>query len=144
MTNQIVKNCPPVGFFKSFVVEKTGEHKDQFNLKVKGLTPLVDAIRLFALEKGVRETSTLGRIKAMKDIHSVVKEHADELEQALEFIMVLRIDHQLGQIEEGRKPDNFINPNKLSNIERKTLREAFHLISKLQGHLIEMYKPLIA
>jgi len=143
MANQIVKNTPPVGFFKSFVVEKTGEHKDEFNLKVKGLTPLVDVVRLFSLERGIRETSTLGRIKALRDIHPIVKQYADEVEQAFEFIMVLRIDHQFGQIRENRKPDNFINPNKLSNIERKTLREAFHLISKLQGQIIEIYKPLI-
>ena len=143
MANQIVRNTPPVGFFKSFVVEKTGEHKDEFNLKVKGLTPLVDVVRLFSLERGIQETSTLGRIKALRDIHPIVKQYADELEQAFEFIMVLRIDHQFGQIKENRQPDNFINPNKLSNIERKTLREAFHLISKLQGQIIEIYKPLI-
>lgn len=143
MANQMVRNTPPVGFFKSFVVEKTGEHKDEFNLKIKGLSPLVDVVRLFSLEKGIRETSTLGRIKALRDIHPIVKQHADELEQVFEFIMVLRMDHQFGQIKEGREPDNFINPNKLSNIERKTLREAFHLISKLQGQITEVYKPLI-
>ncbi len=143
MANQIVKNAPPVGFFKSFVVEKSGEHKDEFNLKIKGLSPLVDAVRLFALEKGIRETSTLGRINALKGIHPIVKGYPDEIEQAFEFIMVLRIHHQFGQINEGKNPDNFINPNRLSNIERKTLREAFHLITKLQSLIVETYKPLI-
>jgi CBS domain-containing protein len=144
MANQMMRNTPPVGFFKSFVVEKSGEHKDEFNLKIKGLTPLIDIIRLFALEKGIRETSTLGRMKALREIHPIVKQYADELEQAYEFLMVLRIHHQFGQIREGRNPDNFINPNKLSNIERKTLREAFHLISKLQAEITEIYKPFIA
>ena len=143
MANQIVRNTPPVGFFKSFVVEKTGEHKNEFNLKVRGLTPLIDTVRFFSLERGIRETSTLGRIRVLKDVHPVVKQYAEELEQAFEFIMVLRIHHQFSQLSEGKQPDNFINPNKLSSIEKKTLREAFHLISKLQGHIIEMYKPLI-
>ncbi len=143
MANTIMKNSPPIGFLKSFVVEKSGEHKDMFHLKVKGLTPLADALRLFALERGVKETSTLGRIHALKERHATVREHAESMEQAFEFIMLLRIHHQFEQITEGRKPDNFINPNSLSNLEKKTLKEAFHLISKVQGTILERYKPFI-
>ena len=143
MANTITKNAPPIGFLKSFVVEKSGEHKDELNLKLKGITPLVDAVRLFALERGVKETSTIGRINALKDKHTIVKEYAEGLEHAFEYIMLLRIHHQFRQIESGQTPDNFINPNSLSNLEKKTLREAFHLISKLQGLIIERYKPFI-
>ena len=88
-----IKNTPPIGFFKSFVVEKGGEHKDELNLKVKGLAPLVDIVRLFALEKGVRETSTLERIETLRSMHTIVEEYADDFEYAFEFIMLLRI-HQ--------------------------------------------------
>jgi hypothetical protein len=87
MANMIMKNTPPVGFFKSFVVEKSGEHKDEFNLKIKGIAPLTDAVRLFALEKGVIETSTFGRIQALKDKHSIIKEYSSELEHAFDFFM---------------------------------------------------------
>ena len=143
MANTIIKNTPPIGFFKSFVVEKSGEHKDEFNLKIKGLAPLTDAVRLFALEKGVIETSTLGRIQALKGKHSIIKEYASELEHAFDFIMILRIQHQHEQIKKGLQPDNFINPERLSNLEKKTIREAFHLISKLQDLIFEIYKPFI-
>ncbi len=143
MANTIIRNTPPVGFLKAFVVEKTGEHKNAFNLKMKGIAPLVDAVRLFALEKGIRETSTVGRINALKEIHPVVKEYADELAHAFEFIMFLRIHHQFEQLKTGKNPDNFINPNTLGNLEKKTLKEAFNLIAKLQGAIIETYKPMI-
>lgn len=143
MANTIINNMPPLSLFKSFVVEKSGEHKDEFDLKVKGIAPLVDAVRLFALERGVRETSTLERINALKGRHTIVKEYADELEHAFEFIMLLRIQHQLEQIESGKKPDNFINPQKLSNLEKRTIKDEFHLISKMQGLIIERYKPMI-
>ena len=143
MANTIIRNTPPVGFFKAFVVEKTGEHKNAFNLKMKGIGPLVDAVRLFALEKGIRETSTVGRINALKERHPVVKEYADELAHAFEFIMFLRIHHQFEQMKAGKNPDNFINPNTLGNLEKKTLKEAFNLITKLQGAIIETYKPMI-
>lgn len=143
MANTIVKNTPPIGFFKSFVVEKSGEHKDMLNLKLKGAMPLVDAVRLFALEKGIKETSTIGRINELKNKNPVFKGYGDELEQAFDFIMLLRVHHQFEQIKAGREPDNFINPNKLSNLERKTLKEAFNIVSKLQGMIIETYKPVI-
>lgn len=143
MANVIIRNTPPISFLKSFVVEKGGQHKDEFDLKIKGITPLVDAIRLFALEKGVRETSTSGRILSLKDKHTIVKDYADGLEQSLEFIMLLRIHHQFEQIKAGVKPDNFVNPHTLSTLEKKTLKEAFHVISRLQGVIVERYKPFI-
>lgn len=143
LANMIVKNTPPIGFLKSFVVEKSGEHKDELNLKIKGITPLVDILRLFALERGAKETSTLERIDALRERHTIVKEYADELEHAFEFIMLLRIHHQVRQMEAGREIDNFINPHHLSNLEKKTMKEAFHLISNIQDLIVERYKALI-
>lgn len=140
MANMIIKNTPPIGFLRSFVVDKTGEHKDTFNLKVKGITPLVDVVRLFALERGIKETSTMERINALKDRHTIVKECSDELEHALEFMMLIRIRHQCEQIKETMNADNFVNPHALSNVEKKTMSEAFHLISKMQNLIFERYK----
>jgi CBS domain-containing protein len=54
-------NRPPLGFFRQFVVEKSGEHKNKLNLKLSGLTPLVDAARVLSLEQGIKETNTLYR-----------------------------------------------------------------------------------
>ncbi len=143
LANMAIKNTPPIGFLKSFVVEKSGEHKDELNLKVKGFAPLVDIVRLFALEKGIRETSTLERIETLRGIHTIVEDYADDLEQAFEFIMLLRIHHQYAQISSGQQPDNFINPNKFSNLERRSIKEAFQLIAKIQDMIIERYKSLI-
>ena len=143
MANTIIRNRPPIGFMKAFVVEKGGEHKDELNLKIKGMSQIVDAVRLFALERGVKETSTLERIGTLKEVHTIVKEYAEELEHAFEFMMLLRIQHQIEQIESGREPDNFINPNALSGLEKRTMKEAFNLISKLQDLIIERYKAMI-
>jgi CBS domain-containing protein len=138
-----IQNQPPIGFFKSFVVEKDGEHKNELNLKIKGLAPLVDIVRLFALEKGIRETSTMERIETLRGMHSIVGEYADDFEQAFEFIMLLRIHHQFEQISSGIAPDNFINPDRLSNLEKRSIKGAFHLIAKIQDQIIELYKALI-
>jgi CBS domain-containing protein len=143
LANMAIKNSPPIGFFKSFVVEKDGEHKNELNLKVKGVAPLVDIIRLFALESGIRETSTLERIAALRASHTIIRAYADEFERAFEFIMLLRIHHQFSQLSAGGAPVNFINPNRLSNLEKKSIKDAFYLITMVQGLIIERYKSQI-
>jgi len=57
--------------------------------------------------------------------------------------MFLRMKHQYEQVIQGMMPDNFINPETLSNLEKKLLKDTFHLISKLQDILIERYKLMI-
>jgi CBS domain-containing protein len=143
MANTIIKNTPPVGFFGSLIVEKSGEHKDKLNLKIKGIAPFVDMGRLFSLEKGIQETSTVERINALRDRHTIVKAYADEFEEAFEFLMLLRIRHQYEQLENGKEPDNFLDPGRLSNLEKRKIKEAFRFISKMQDIIIERYKPLI-
>jgi len=136
----IVDNRPPLGFFRTFVVEKSGEHKDKLNIKISAISLLVDIVRLFSLEKGIVETSTLDRINALKGRHGLIDEFAHELEQSFEFMMLLRMLNQLEQIERGKEPDNFINPNELSTLEKQTLREVFQLISRIQDLIDRRYR----
>lgn len=143
LANMAIQHSPPIGFMKSFVVEKDGVHKNELNLKIKGLAPLVDIIRLFALERGVRETSTLERITALRGTQTIVKEYADEFVHTFEFIMLLRIHHQYSRLSSGGAPENFIDPNKLSGLEKRSIKDAFHLIAKVQDLIIERYKSLI-
>jgi len=141
MAAATTKNRPPLGFFRTFIVEKGGEHKDELNLKFRGIGPLVDIVRLLALESGISETSTLERIEAMKGKHPTIDSMGSELVQAFEFITLLRIHHQVGQIERGEAPDNFINPSSLSNLEKRILKESFQVISTVQDGIISQYGP---
>jgi CBS domain-containing protein len=143
LANTIIKNRPPIGFMKSFIVEKSGEHKNKLDLKIKGVAMLVDIARLFALERGVRETATIDRIEALKEKHTIVKEYSEEMVQAFEFMMFRRIQHQFEQVGQEIEPDNFINPNMLSNLDKRFMRDAFQLITRLQDMIIERYKSMI-
>jgi CBS domain-containing protein len=143
VANILVQNRPPLGFFQQFVVEKSGEHKDLLNLKFKGISFFVDLARFFSFERGVRETATLDRFHALAERHTIVREYADDLEHAFEFIMLLRIHHQFEQISRGAEPDNFIDPNRLTYLEKRTIKEAFALVSRIQDLLIERYRASI-
>jgi CBS domain-containing protein len=143
LANMLVKNRPPLGFFGSVAVERSGEHKHGLNLKIKGVTPLVDIARLFALEKGVRHSSTLERLEALRGGSTLISDQVDELEYAFEFISLLRIHHQYGQMVAGRPIDNFIHLETLSNLERQSLKNAFRLALKVQDLVMERYKSFI-
>jgi len=143
VVNQIVTNRPPIGFFGSFVVEKSGEHKDQLNLKARGINPLVDMVRFFALEKGCRATGTLERLELLRETHTIVREHAEELAQALDFLLLLRVHSQFRQASDGVEVDNFITPSRLTNLEKRMIKDSFHLIARVQDQVLERYKAAI-
>ncbi|MBW2484673.1 MAG: hypothetical protein JRF05_04860, partial [Deltaproteobacteria bacterium] len=120
---------PPLGFFKDFVVEKGGEHKNELDLYRKGIKPLVDCARIYGLEKGVMRRSTMGRLHELNSRHNF--KVAEDMAQAFGYLNALLIHNQLRQAEDGVVPDSFINPDILTNLERKTLKESFQLTARL-------------
>jgi len=46
-------------------------------------------------------------------------------------------------LKEGKDIDNFINPNNLSNLEKRIAKETFQLVSKIQDLIIERYRAMI-
>ena len=124
-------------------VERSGEHKDGLNLKIKGVAPLVDIARLFALERGIRHASTMERLEALRGGTTLISELVDELDYAFEFITLLRVHHQFKQLEAGQPIDNFIRLDALSSLERQSLKNAFRLILKVQDLVLDRYKSFI-
>ena len=53
----------------------------------------------------------------------------------------LRLRHQYQQIQEGREPDNFIDPQELGTLERTMLKGSFKLIMKVQEAAMKKYNP---
>ncbi len=135
LTENALHFKPPLGFFRNFVVESKGKHKDKFDIK-SAMQPVVDFARIHALHNGIRESNTLGRLRQL-EIKKVLT-HADynEISQAYSFLMHLRFVRQVTAItDEKQKPDNYINPRKLSNIEQTMLKEIFKRIEKFQNKL---------
>jgi len=132
----LARNClssrPPLSFFKNFIVEKDGEHKNTFDLKSKTMVYFVDFARVMSLKHGVTETNTLSRLRTLQEGQLLPHGLCSEVIEAYEFLMHLRLVHQLQQLEEGRSPDNHINPQDLSDLERQALKEAFAVITRMQ------------
>lgn len=131
---------PPLSFFRNFIVEKNGEHKNSLSLKQNGLTPFVDFARVMALKHGIKESNTLGRLQLLIEQRVLSPEFYAELVDAYEFIMQIRLVNQLHQVENEISPNNFVNPSYLSDLEKQTLKEAFEVIRRMQNYLKQEFR----
>ncbi|MBB1486787.1 DUF294 nucleotidyltransferase-like domain-containing protein [Oceanospirillum sediminis] len=130
-----LSRTPPLGFFKSFVMEKDGEHRNSINLKRRGTAPTADLIRVHALAVGSRAQNSFERLDDIIKADILPKGRGTDLKDALEFISMVRIRHQVLDIEAERRPDNNIEPENLSDFERRNLKEAFQVLSNSQRFL---------
>ena len=126
---------PPLSFFRNFIVEKDGEHRNTLDIKTKGLVPFVDFARLFALKHGISESNTLNRMQLLAEGGHISREMFNETVKAYEFLMQLRLVHQMYKMEAEEEPNNNINPANLSDLEKQTLKESFEVVRRLQGHI---------
>ncbi|WP_456392365.1 putative nucleotidyltransferase substrate binding domain-containing protein [Persephonella sp.] len=133
MTMKTLEFEPPIGFFREFIVEKTGEHRDELDIKKGGIFPIVQGVRILALENKIVETNTIDRIRKMRE--KIGKDLSDELIESFKFLQTLRLKNQLEKLKEGKKPDNYINPKKLSKFERDLLKDAFRVVKRFQEML---------
>lgn len=135
LAKDCLQNRPPLSFFRNFIVEKDGEHKNQLDMKTRGITPFVDFARLMSLRHGITETNTMARLQALEDQGHIPKGLYSETRQAYEFQMQLRLVHQMRMMESGLTPNNFIDPADLSDLEKQTLKEAFAVIGRMQSYI---------
>lgn len=138
MAENALHNHPPLGVVRDFVVGK----ENKIDLKLNGITPFVDAARIFSLAVGVADTNTIQRLRL-----SAEKLRIDEAEisawiDALLFIQVLRMrrhDEASAQGVDDQALDNLIDPEKLNELDRRILKEAFRQARKLQARLAMEY-----
>jgi CBS domain-containing protein len=64
MTENALSFRPPLGFFRNFVVESKGEHRDALDIK-SAMMPIVDFARVYALKNGVEAANTLERLQQL-------------------------------------------------------------------------------
>ena len=84
---------PPLGFFRTFVVERSGEHKEELDIKSFGTGPIVDAARLFALDAGINQTNTGDRLAALQAAGYPEGTTLTDMQEAFEYLTLLRLEN---------------------------------------------------
>lgn len=124
-----LKNPPPLSFFRNFLVEDSGEHKNQFDVKARALMPLTDAARLLALSHNLQEANnTVERFEKIAELEP----HNSDLYQACieSFNLLLKFRTQQGLQHEDS--GRYIDLNLLSKTDKLHLRSAFKPIKAVQ------------
>lgn len=132
MAINALQNPPPLSFFKNFVVEKGGEHSNEFDIKARALMPLIDTARVLALELNCLEHSnTQQRYSMIAEKDNTLRQLSDEACYAHELLLRYRTLSGLRNKDSGR----YINIDELGKIERQTLRSVFNVIERIQKML---------
>ncbi|WP_457590823.1 putative nucleotidyltransferase substrate binding domain-containing protein [Geoglobus sp.] len=116
---------PPIGIFGIRDLDKG------IDLKKYGIYPIVNAVRVFAIDGEVRETNTLSRLEELRDV--LGEKRCEELRESFEFLQDLRLRHQ------AHRSDNLINQKELEKLDLVILREAFKIIKNFQGFVRKYY-----
>ncbi|MDO6640483.1 MULTISPECIES: DUF294 nucleotidyltransferase-like domain-containing protein [unclassified Shewanella] len=135
LARNAINRTPPLGFFKDFVMEKDGRHNNSINLKRRGTAPLADLIRVHALAIGSQSQNSFDRLEDIIEAGILPPSKGKDLQHAMEFISLVRIRHQALDIQSDQEPDNNIEPENMSDFERRNLKDAFLVLSSAQNFL---------
>ena len=134
---------PPLGFFRTFVVERSGEHKEELDIKDYGTGPIVEAARVFAVDAGVSQTNTVDRLAALQGAGYLDAKVLTELGEAFEFLTLLRLENQLQQARASQPLSNYVSPRKLTALQKSLLREAFHTVARVQSMIDDRFRTAV-
>ncbi|MFQ3789206.1 DUF294 nucleotidyltransferase-like domain-containing protein [Halomonas sp. A29] len=134
-----LNRTPPLGFFRTFVMEKDGKHNNSINLKRRGTAPLVDLIRVHALACGSRGQNSFERLDDIAATQLLAPGVGDKLRYAMELLSMVRIRHQVLDLQQEHEPDNNIEPENVADSERHHLKDAFQVLSHAQKFLKYRY-----
>jgi len=140
LADNALRQRPPVGRFRDFVVAKKGAEKDTLDLKVQGLTPFVDGARLLALAHGIEACNTLERLRQLVAKEVIEAQDGAAYEEAYHFIQQTRLQQHQQQARNEQPYSNRLDPDSLNHLDRRILRESFRQAQRLQSSLALRYQ----
>jgi CBS domain-containing protein len=133
----------PLGLFQTFITESNKDHKRQIDMKKSGLIFLIESARVLALKHGIRETSTLKRLKALVEEGVIHRDDSEYFENAYRVILHHTLMAQADNFLNRGTEDYYLNPYELSGRSQEILKQAFKAISKLQDLVGSEFGELI-
>lgn len=135
LAENALRNRPPLGLVRDFIVAGDGEHPHTLDLKLRGTMPFVDGARIMALAHGISVTNTIERFRAVADADQARVAEIEAWCDAYGYLTQLRMRRQQQSERAGGAPDNRLDPDGLNELERRILKEAFRQARKLQTRI---------
>ena len=133
MVSNSLKHQPPLGLLRGLATIRSGEHRNQLDMKHNGVVPVVDLARIYALQGQLTAVNTRARLEQAEAAGVLSKSGARDLLDAYDLIAETRLFHQANLVKDGKAPDNYLVPAELSDFERSHLRDAFVVVKSLQS-----------
>lgn len=140
LAENVLDSPPPLGIFRRFVVDRNGEHRDELNIKKSGLMSIVDIARIHSLFHGIKAVNTRERLQALAECKAMSIRDSRNLQDAYSVITQTRLSAQGRQVSSGQEISNWLNPDDLSKLVRKQLRDSFRIVMDAQTSVRNTYR----
>lgn len=132
-----LQNPSPTGFFRQFLVEQDGAHKDFFDIKRRALMPLTDAARVLILSHAIEGiNNTAERFEKLAELEPNNTDFYLSCSYATKALLKFRTKQGLLHNDSGR----FIALDKLTKEEKMKLKRTFKTIKELQEVIAVRFK----
>lgn len=135
MARNALDVAPPLGKIRDFVTDLEPDHPGKIDLKKYGSRIFVDVARIYALATGTHNTNSIQRLRLASQRRGIRAEEINAVLEGLNFIQLLRLQHQYLEGEPGEQGHNLIDPETLNELDRRILKESFRQARKLQSRL---------
>ncbi|WP_280191307.1 putative nucleotidyltransferase substrate binding domain-containing protein [Delftia sp. PS-11] len=109
-----------------------GDGDGAVHLKKAGIFPIVHGVRSLALAHRIVATSTAERIAALVSEGVLDESLGRELLEGLHFLMGLRLQAGLAEIDLGRPVTGHVEPARLSSLERDLLKDTLAVVRRFK------------
>jgi len=134
MANPILKYKSVVNLFGNIVGNSKDEHSSTIDIK-KIILPIISFIRLYTLKNCLSETNSINRLEKLRSSNYISKSLYNEINVSLNYLMLLRFKFQVNKLIKNQTPDNLIDINELTDIEKTTIKKIISEISNLQTQI---------
>ena len=126
----------PIGFFHQILLGH-GDRAGEIDLKKGGLFPIVHGVRALALEHRIDAVSSFARIEALATAGALERDVAEDLAEALEYLMALRLRAHLAKERggPGMAGDNCVRAQDLSRLQQDGLRDSLRIVKRFKERI---------
>ncbi len=140
MAENALQGKPPLARWRDFVTEAAPNAPGTINLKLHGVRLFVDTARIRALARALPPTATGDRLRAAAAAGAMPAAEAEAIVAAFFFIQAIRLRHQAGLASLTAETANRIDPTRLNELDRQTLKHAFVVAREMQARLALDYQ----
>jgi CBS domain-containing protein len=123
---------PSLGVLSSLMAT-VGVEPEAIDIKKAGVFPIVHGLRTMAVDRGIAETSSAGRVEALVGVGAFEPGFGRDLVSALRVFMEYRLRAQIEAVRRGAlEREALVQPARLSAVDRDILRDSLRVVRRFR------------